>query len=199
MTDIKKLDTLTSVPLHPRDSHSNCHVFYGCVPNPPTLKDLAWIWQAYYQPQPCLLPLWRKPTYCTRHIWTALLNVIYASVRKHTHWPASCVNHVCTPWLLVNWIFHCVANIRDSLWLMQWLKCGLPSAFWFFCFLFPIFLHTCADMAVFLYNVCRSIGAPKVRLESRTRKFNAMIQQWVTWWCNSEHSHIREWRFWVQL
>lgn len=52
-------------------------------------------------------------------------------------------------------------------------------SFLIFCFLFPIFLHTCADMALFLYNF--SIGVPKVRLESRTRKFNAMIQQWVTW------------------
>lgn len=64
------------------------------------LRD-AW-WQAYYQPQPCPLPLqlWKKPTYCMRRIWTALLNVVYASVRNHTHWPASGVNHLCTPWLL---------------------------------------------------------------------------------------------------
>lgn len=30
---------------------------------------------------------------------------------------------------------------------------------------------------------------PKVRLESKTKIFNAMIQQRAIWWCNNEHSH----------
>lgn len=107
MAAIKKLNTMSRDSLYPS----------GWLQQPSHLLELrtssfyikslglnlrdAW-WQAYYQPQPCSLPLLlrRKPTYCMRRIWPALLNVVYASVRNHTHWPASGVNHLCTPWLL---------------------------------------------------------------------------------------------------
>lgn len=44
-TDIKKLDTLTRVSLHHKDSSSDCHIFWSSARNPPTLKDWAWISQ----------------------------------------------------------------------------------------------------------------------------------------------------------
>lgn len=68
-------------------------------------------------------------------------------------------------------------------------------------FLFPFpcfFTHSCWHGSFSLY-FCRLVRGPKLRLESRTRMFSGMIQQWVTWWCNSERSHITEWWFWVQL
>lgn len=67
-------------------------------------------WQAYYQPQPSLLSLRRKPRYCRRRIWTALLSLVYASVRNHTSCPAHCVNHICTRSLTFVWIFYSAAR-----------------------------------------------------------------------------------------
>lgn len=81
------------------------------------IKSVCWNlpdlwWQTYHNlPHP---PCCEEILDIVRHIWTAFLILVYASVRNRTSCQAPRVNRICTRRLAFIWIFYSASNIKHS-------------------------------------------------------------------------------------